>query len=366
MKIYLFVHLVLGVLLVGQESRAQDRVASRTWSAIAEPSNERLNIRNDVQRGWLCYGRTGLLQDDCKVSFQLFESKDPVDVTGVTTNCVLDPDGGIAPLTCGHGGHVHNSPVRPVIFDQTEVRYVGDMDGRPLFVEGPSPLNLGDGFLWTVPQVGGYYEFKAGMLPPDGKKFLEFTFVPGGVIITTVDRAEATGRLNVTARADGLKQLPDDNVTFYRKDRNGDAEHPDAVSYAAQDITHAALRAIGRSFNNNTGSLISYNDISLPKGGLFEVFANTNPWVAGLGHVSHREGLHVDVNKPNQQRCDFNTSVQAAVDMVLTRNLQNPDPNSTSALLCETKAVPNTPDTGNYHIVITNIKLLSGFQGFFL
>ncbi len=106
MKIHLFVYLVLGVFLVGQESPAEERVGFRTWRVLSEPSNERDNrrIENDVQYGWLCYsGRIGLLQDDCKVSFQLFESKDPVDVNGVTTDCVLDSDGGIASLTCGHG-----------------------------------------------------------------------------------------------------------------------------------------------------------------------------------------------------------------------------------------------------------------------
>ena len=120
MKTHLFVYLVVGVFFVAQVSHAQEVVDLRTWRVISEPSNENLDIRNDVQYGWLCYsGRTGRLQSECKVSFELFEGEDPVDVTGVTSDCDLDPDGGIAPLTCGHGGHIHADPVRPVIFDGT-------------------------------------------------------------------------------------------------------------------------------------------------------------------------------------------------------------------------------------------------------
>ena len=150
--------------------------------------------------------------------------------------------------------------------------------------------------------------------------------------------------------------------------RGGATTHRDEVAYAARDVTISALRAIGRTYKRNTGNLLTYNDISLPKGGIFEAFPFTNPfqseWVAP--HAEHRTGQEIDINRRRDAsgiaiRCDMETGILAAVDVILT-----PRPNGKSALLCETIATGFRNDPGTYHLNVTNLKLLSGFQNFTL
>ncbi|MDH5214075.1 MAG: hypothetical protein OEY04_07590 [Gammaproteobacteria bacterium] len=330
---------------------------SRTWTVSAQPSNELKSVQNEVTRGWLCYsGHTGRLLNVCTVSFALLPSTDPLVINGVTNDCVYGANRSVDTLTCGHGGHIHDLLSRPVIYAGTKVRYFSDTDGNDLTVtDEPSSTGLFDGFRWTVPHIGGYYKFESTMLPAVGRKFVTF----GNGVLQFWDAIKADGIAEV--KFPDLRQLPDDGILYYDKGRNGDQWHTDDDSYSAQERAVWALRAIGRTYKNNTGSLISYNDISLPLGGIFEVRPDLFPWEKGFGHSSHREGLDIDVNKPGGQRCDNYFAVQTAVDTILRDNPLNPDPNSSSALLCETASSGFPSDPGNYHIDITTMKRPSGY-----
>lgn len=185
------------------------------------------------------------------------------------------------------------------------------------------------------------------MTAPPGQFFVSFS----NGVLTLHPTTIARGRLNVTVESDTLRQLPDAPM-FYLKARNSDSDHVDGVAYASQQITRVALTAIGRVFNRNTGNLVSYNDISLPKGGVFDI--GSTRW--NRPHSLHRRGLNVDVNKPGGVGCNVNTSVQIAVDTIL-----DPDPtrNNRTALIGE------TGNNNNYHINMTSLRIPQGFLAIF-
>lgn len=350
-------------------------IGVRSWNPMVEPSNESPKKRqeNEVVQGWLCYsGRTGSLQSDCKVSFELKPGSNPVDIPGINAECELDAFGRVKPNTCGHGGHTHADPVRPVTLENSPVRYQGDADGVDLTItNAPSGTDPSTSEIsWTAPNNGGVFEFESTLVPPDNSHFVSF----GNGILFLMDEIQAIGRLNVTFGRDGLKQLPF-NPQLYNQIRGGDSLHPDELSYAAQFLTQLALPAIASFFLDSTGSKISYNDISLPKGGIFDFKAVDftspiihKPWKPP--HASHRTGLDVDVNKPGGQRCDNNTSVLAAVSRFLEHTPENPAPPTSttfrSALFCETKANNFPEDEGNYHIRVTRLRLVPFFAEFVL
>lgn len=321
----------------------------RTWVISSEPTNERTNNpRNQVGRGWICYGSRGQIRTTCPVTFVLTGIGGP----GVTDACIPDANGAIPPQTCGNGGHTHGENDRPLVLAGTQVVYPGDSDPAPLSVVGFSPGSQGlGGFRWTVPQVGGIYTFQSTMLPSLGAVFFLQGAFPDGSL-------RARGRLNLTIAGDSFRQLPD-VPTEYEKKRRGppptrtvgaDTAHVDSIAYASPPITQAALILIARTFKIATKTLISYNDISLPKGGVFdyrsfEIGNTANRWQAP--HKSHREGLGVDVNKPGGVGCDVNTSVQAAIDVFL---LPFPGRVPATALDCE------RANNNAYHINITALK----------
>jgi hypothetical protein len=88
------------------------------------------------------------------------------------------------------------------------------------------------------------------------------------------------------------------------------------------------------------------NDISLPKGGVFDLQNDWNQFARS--HSEHRDGRDIDIN-PAGINCLDDLALQAAVNKFLVplehriTNVQQPDP--ASALLCETG--------GRKHIDIT-------------
>jgi len=180
-------------------------------------------------------------------------------------------------------------------------------------------------------------------------------------VFTKTQVLEAEGRVNVTVDRDTLRQLAD-LPFFYDKARTQNVSadtHKDSVAFSATLQTRMALTAIGRAYKNDTGSNISYNDISLPKGGLFDWLAvhplggTDKPWATP--HSSHRRGTDVDVNKPGGAPCTQNTSVQKAVDSILVGTGSNK-----TALVCETS------NFGNYHIIVDQLKIPQAFHTIFI
>jgi len=326
-----------------------------TWPLTQKPSDERsLATKNDVKRMWLCYSlRTGRLSPDCPITLRMTGIGGP----GVTDACMPDGNGGFVPLSCGNGGHTHDETDRPLIFPNTEVEYPPAMpDNDPLYVEGPSPSSFSDIASWGVSQFGGIYTFTSTMTAPMGSSF--WTFSNG--VLTKRPVLTAEGRVNVTVDGDTLRELPD-LPQIYEKGRNQNATavtHTDEVAFMTTLKARTALAAIGRSFSNRTQALISYNDASLPKGGVFDLLAvhplggTDRPWQPP--HSSHRGGLDIDVNHPIGGDCVTTTTVQDSVDDVLAKDT-DPRRLGRSALICETN------NNNNYHIRTTELLVPEAF-----
>jgi len=376
------VFVLLFLLGICGESYGQtESIGFRNWFLISDPSNERPDklTRNDVRRGWICADAASGSLQICPTDFEIFESPLPISVPGVVDDCNLDANLRVVPGTCANGGHRHVDATgaivgddRPVLFrvlDRNitpdppfeDVRYPGDMDNEPRTVTGVFTgfgiLTPDNAYTWTVPHVGGVYRFQSSLRPsdsPSNRKFVEFF---GGFLFLR-DRLVARGELNVTFRRDTLRQLPA-IPSIYVKRRNGGLLHDDSLSYAAQEKTIQAAGAIAYLHKMQDGRLLSFNDISLPKGGMFDWSVASFPW--RRTHQSHREGLDIDINKPIDpttglgERCDHNTAVQTAVNMILT-GIPRKD-GSNTALLCENRANGFRGDTGNYHLDVTTFNV---------
>lgn len=348
----LFVVVVLLLLAPGAH-------AQRIWDVVVEPSNLRPTssapVTAEVKRGWLCYsGRTGRLTADCPVTFRLSGIGGP----NVTIDCSPDVTSGrIAARTCGNGGHTHDETDRPIVYPGTEVEYGPAVpDNDPLFVSGPSPSSFNDVFSFTASEFGGIYAMESTMDAPLDSSF--WTLANG--VLFAVPQLTAEGRVNVTVAGDSLAQLPDLPAVYdkVRSQNSTAVTHTDAVAFTTTFQSRIALTAIARSFQTATGSNLSYNDGSLPKGGLFDFNAvhpdptrTDTPWQKP--HSWHRDGRDIDVNKPGGQSCTQNTSVQKAVDKILVgRGVAQ----QRSALICEVN------NNGNYHIRITQLAILQAIQ----
>jgi hypothetical protein len=77
--------------------------------------------------------------------------------------------------------------------------------------------------------------------------------------------------------------------------------------------------------------LLSINDMSLIKGGLFDIMINTPPWKPP--HSSHREGKDADINQDGVG-CDQDRDLRTAADQLLNK-VKMPSGNLRSALFCE-------------------------------
>lgn len=101
------------------------------------------------------------------------------------------------------------------------------------------------------------------------------------------------------------------------------------------------LPLIAENYFVLSGRLLSINDMSLIKGGLFDIDAQwTTP------HSSHREGKDADINREGIG-CDQDRDLRTAVDQLLNK-VKTSSGKLRSALLCE--PCPSTGTDCRKHI----------------
>lgn len=110
--------------------------------------------------------------------------------------------------------------------------------------------------------------------------------------------------------------------------------HPDNVAYFGTINTLFLLNNIAISYQD-AGYLLSVNDMSLPRGGLFDVYAKyLTP------HSYHRTGQSVDINKDHNGDCLQNKILRITVDEEMPiqagSKFANPKRYFPSRFLCET------------------------------
>jgi hypothetical protein len=184
-----------------------------------------------------------------------------------------------------NGGHKHDFITHPII-DNREgaglqllkdgVVFAGTLD--PV-VSGQTDNNVVV-VLHNLPQVTGQIETRITIVPPSGY------FCLGNCQPTVTLDVSVEGLLELEAGGPGH-----DHIIV----RSGTVAHPKGSHGVADTLDR--IRNIAGAYMEVTQRQLSLNDISLPKGGMFDL--NSNFSVAnttGNGHVSHRKGIDVDIN----------------------------------------------------------------------
>lgn len=192
-------------------------------------------------------------------------------------------------LSDNNGGHINHSDTHPLIEPRDgSLQFDGvDSDHSKLGIDGQT-RNTSVVLTHPIPQAAGKIVTETLITAPFGWRCARECFTENS------HKYEYTYDVGV----EDLGPLPDGDE-HYVKCRSeacptplSGASHPEG-SHGTQDTTKK-LKAIARKYFERTGRKLSINDISLPKGGLFDI---NNNWATP--HIEHRTGTDADLN-----RCD--------------------------------------------------------------
>lgn len=250
-------------------------------------------------------------------------------------DCVIGSEGQV--IQCNAGGHSHNG-LRPFVLSDTLIEFENGVDTDPRDEAVAGETKVGGQrrvkLIHTMPEVAGVLRIEGDLRAPLTHPCGARCFDEGGwKLLWKVD-----------VGLPGLRQLPQPDpepADFYRKVRNPDTKHLDAIAYGATPFAQRALPIIAEFYAFHSGRLLSINDMSLPKGGLFDI---TGQWVPK--HTDHRDGKDADINRFDPEPpfdplvfCPADTDLRLAVDQVLAGIRLKFDPNTgqfgRTALLCE-------------------------------
>lgn len=148
------------------------------------------------------------------------------------------------------------------------------------------------------------------------KTQLDLNVPPGWYCVAPecLDSTRQGWRFNTTLSVgvSGLSLLPDPaSVDAYAKQRRPDLNHTDSNAYYGTADTLFYLANLANYYQLLSGNLLSVNDMSLPKGGIFDVRGDwTHP------HALHRVGTSADINKTDGD-CLKNKTLKQAVDTIM-------------------------------------------------
>lgn len=231
---------------------------------------------------------------------------------------LVEPSGDVE----NNGGHTHSNPGREfgeLQFQAVKGRQIsGNTNGDIAIVTQKLP-QFGGRILTRIdekmPVSGGWYCLDSPELP-------------------CLDRNTFRADVTVDVRVPRLASLPSasgSNAGNYTKDRQRDDAHKDENAYYGLPGTIIALPEMARLFRKYSGEPLSINDMSLPKGGRFDVDHNWVPvknadgtWT-GKAHGEHRIGLSADINRRvktdgSKMPCLENRELRRAVDLVIPSN----------------------------------------------
>lgn len=121
----------------------------------------------------------------------------------------------------------------------------------------------------------------------------------------------------------------------YTKSRKSDSKHTNDVAFHATGPTIYLLILVAEEYKELSGRILSVNDMSLPRGGVFDIKGG---W--GASHYTHNAGKDADINRDGIQ-CEDNDEMDDAVAAV-TETMQKIDNAWKANLVCE-KSPPDDP-----------------------
>ncbi len=207
-------------------------------------------------------------------------------------------------LTENNGGHAHaghplldtasTDPLRRTLqFSGT------DKDPSPLVVQGSTQYTEVR-VIHPLPQVSGKIVTEARVFAPPGWYCVERCF--------THNSWKYKNTFDIGIQ--GLTKLPASSA-FHIVVRGGTTEHPEGTWGTLDTVGRAVYLAY--EYFKVTGRRLSINDLSLPKGGLFDI---NNNW--DRPHGSHRTGTDMDLNKADAGgiavNCEDDSLLDEAID----------------------------------------------------
>jgi hypothetical protein len=222
---------------------------------------------------WLligCYDAWSGRYTNCQFDHKVIGLKEPY--IGTCKECIEN-----------NGGHCHNYDNHPLIDPREgELEYSGTYKSRgKLWIEEGQ---TGDDIAIIVhgmPQVAGK------ILTETTVNLLGGWYCVSGCYTRTSFKDEDTLDVGV----DGFKLLEDPTPDeYYFKLRSGTDTHPEG-HWGTED-TIIKLKKIAEEYYKLSGRILSVNDISLPKGGLFDIHDNWD-----TPHIEHRTGTDADINQ---------------------------------------------------------------------
>lgn len=300
------------------EHRVEQVIPSTVQRVKSDPELTRIYIA--------CYGRTWFeFRKPLNCSFTLWLSR---------------------PENADNGGHFHNEDTRPLIYRKR--RFVQGSHGAKPVYEGPGSLefvfdtdpandrvsggtiNAGGAMTsalihYPLPEVSGEVQIDVQVTLPEGWHFNN---------PNSYRRNMHWKRYLLDIGVSGLVPVPDPGPEErYIKVRTYETEHPDSVAFHIRSEYMNSLRNLAKEYYllSKEQRALSLNDISLPKGGIFDVKADWEP-----PHRSHRDGTDADINQggiPCQDDTNLIKSARRALPNL--RDKFGTGGNTDSAVWCE-------------------------------
>lgn len=201
-----------------------------------------------------------------------------------------------------NGGHTHTISNHPL----GTLKEIWPMPGNPATSLNGYTQNNWVFFSHEIPQASGKIETYLLMKVPG----------PGWDTGTlqSCDATRTSWCFNTTVDV-GVQNLTplSDAPWLYRKTRNPDPNHTDAVAFYGTDSALRNLSSIADWYNWLTLRTLSINDMSLIKGGVFDLGLKYVAIPHVSGHQEHRTGESADINKDLNGDCTKNKALLLAV-----------------------------------------------------
>lgn len=221
-----------------------------------------------------------------------------------------------------NGGHTHDIETHPL----GKVKIVLPTMGAPSTSVSDFTNNSFVVLNHDMPDVSGTIE-----------TILNITVPPGSVTIypESCDGNFASWCFHTSIQV-GVKNLIPllENPSLYNKLRSPDIYHTDTVAFYGTDSAIINLSVIAEWYSllSSSNGILSVNDMSLIKGGLFDIDGDYS-----APHKSHRRGTSVDINKSPGIDCTNNKRLLLATLIVLKEpKFKNRSLPSLGHYLCET------------------------------
>lgn len=240
---------------------------------------------------------------------------------------LLDP----ADDNVNNGGHDHGYSYRPHSKGRKALRLLGGAQPVGKYGAWGSTLQRGTGIILDVPEVSGRLEVFSSMVAPDGYFCTRDCY--------TVDSARWKGFYDIVyepSEGESLVPMPpvSTNGSYeLNRDPDIDSNHDDDVAFYGTWFTVQALDLIANELNFDTGRELDINDMSLIRGGLFDVEGDWEP-SKKFGHTFHRTGQNADLNREEDLVCGEDKALQRIVDELVPKPTARSGKRMESALVC--------------------------------